>query len=146
MTLIIIVLSLFIILETLNIILLYFKPESTKGNAMGFFIAWEASKKDPAVHALMKYLVYWVAGTKLIFIGLLVAILIVGDANMQLVSVGVLIVSISSFYWKLFPLIKQMDISNQLTQKGYSKTLGVMIGSFIGVFLLVFMVALITAY
>jgi hypothetical protein len=62
-----IVLTLFIVIECLNAILLYKVPGSTKGNAVGVFKAYAKAKSDPELSALVDYLVNWVAGTKLIF-------------------------------------------------------------------------------
>ena len=139
MNIISIVISAFIILEILNVLILYFAPESKKGNGLGVFKAYEKSKETPEVHALIKYLVSWVAGTKLIFIALLVLILIKGDVSLQRLSLLALVLTISTFYWKLFPLIKKMDSNNQLDPKGYSKTLVIMITSFITIFILVYL-------
>lgn len=139
MNLISIVISAFIILEIFNVLILYFAPESKKGNGLGIFKAYEKSKEIPEVHALIKYLASWVAGTKLIFIALLMLILIKGDVSLQRLSLLALILSISTFYWKLFPLIKKMDSNNQLDPKGYSKTLVIMITSFIAIFILVYL-------
>jgi len=133
---------LFLILETLNITLLYFAPSSTKGNGMGFFKAFEKSKSDPEVHALVRYLVNWVAGTKLIFIALLVVVLITGDDVTKLWSVIVLIPSIAVFYWRMYPAIKKMDAENWLTTKGYSRTLGIMIAVFLAVFVIALVISL----
>jgi len=135
MNLLSIAVILFLVLEVLNVILLYFAPGSTKGNGMGFFNAFEKSKKDPEVHALVNYLVNWVAGTKLIFIALLIVVLITGDEITKLWSVVALIVSIAVFYWRLYPSIRKMDDNNYLSPKGYSKTLGYMIAGFLAVFL-----------
>lgn len=129
-----IAMTLFIILESLNVIILYFKPNSTKGNGVAVFNAFELSKKYPEIHAFIKYMIYWVAGTKLIFILLLVVILFTGNAFTQVISTVVLIASIGTFYWKLYPLIKQMDRDGQISPKGYSKTLGLMIAGFMAVF------------
>ena len=139
MNIISIVISAFIILEILNVLILYFAPESKKGNGLGIFKAYEKSKEIPEVHTLIKYLVSWVAGTKLIFIALLVLILIKGDVSLQRLSLLALVLTISTFYWKLFPLIKKMDSNNQLDPKGYSKTLVIMITSFITIFILVYL-------
>ncbi|MGB2928222.1 MAG: hypothetical protein WBB70_04840 [Desulfobacterales bacterium] len=90
----------------------------------------------------MKYLVNWVAGTKLIFISLLVVILIVAD-DRTLVFAGIaLVISIASFFWRLFPLIRTMDQNGQIEPKNYSAALGWMIG----VFILVFAVAVIYSF
>ena len=69
----------FLVLETLNVLMLYFTPGTHRGNGLGVFNAYEKSKADAEVHALVKYLINWVAGTKLIFIALLIVILITGN-------------------------------------------------------------------
>ena len=130
-----IVMGLFILLELSNVLMLYFTPGTKRGNGMGVFNAWEKSKKDNEIHELMRYLVFWVAGTKLIFITLIIVIIIFGDWRTQLFATIALVLSILSFYWKLFPIIKKMDAKDQIDPKGYSKTLGIMIGAFVLVFL-----------
>ncbi len=136
MSILSIAIAMFAVLETLNVIMLYFTPGTRKGNGVGVFNAYEKSKADPEVHALITYLINWVAGTKLIFITLLVVILITGNSTTKLFSVIGLILSILSFYWRLYPAIKSMDNKGNITPKGYSKTLGVMIAGFIGIFLI----------
>jgi hypothetical protein len=142
MEIITIALLIFTVLECLNVIILYFFPQTDKGNAVGIFNAYEKSKEDPEVHALVKYLVNWIAGTKLIFIGLLVVIMIYGDRHLQMISTAVLILTIATFYWRLYPMIRGMDKREELTPQGYSKTLGIMILSFI----LVLVAALLWTY
>ena len=132
----------FLILESLNVLTLYFMPGSDMGNGIGVFNAWEESKAIPSVHTLVKYLVFWVAGTKLIFIALLLVIVFTGSWETQLYAVGALIVSIMSFFWRLFPMIRKEDSLGNVTPAGYSKTLGVMIAVFVAVFSVVFVIAL----
>ncbi len=129
-----IAISVFILLEAINVAILYFKPGCKLGNGIGVFNGWEKSKSDPKMHDFIKYLVYWVAGTKLIFIVLLIVILFTGSYLTKLLSVIVLILSILSFYWKLYPIIKRLDNNDEITPKGYSKGLGLMIGGFIAIF------------
>lgn len=126
----------FVLLEASNVILLYFKPESKLGNGIGVFKAWEESKSNAKMHEFIKYLVYWVAGTKLIFIALLIVIVFTADETTKLLTVIALVLSIASFYWKLFPIIKRLDKMGELVPPGYSITLGTMIGGFISVFCL----------
>ena len=133
----------FIILELMNVGMLYFKPGSKLGNGIGVFNAWEKSKENEEIHELVKYLVYWVAGTKLIFITLLIVIIITGTWITQLLSVIVLILSILTFFWRLYPIMRKMDKKDQINPKGYSKTLGIMIAAFILMFLIVLLIALI---
>ena len=129
-----IVLSLFIFLEFLNVVILYKAPGSDKGNAMGVFKAYAKAKADPEVNQLVDYLVNWVAGTKLIFIVLLIGIIITGSPETKVFSVIALIFSIGTFFSRLFPIIKKIDLDGGLTINGYSRTLAVMVGSFIAVF------------
>jgi len=124
----------FLILEATNVAALYFFPGSKYANGVGIFKAWEKSKNDPEIHAFVKYLVNWVAGTKLIFIFLLIVILLVAD-DRTLVFAGIaLVISISSFFWRLFPLIRKMDREGKIEPKKYSIALGWMIGGFILIF------------
>ena len=125
----------FLIMESANVISLYFLPGSKFANGIGVFKAWEKSKQDPEVHDLVKYLVYWVAGTKVISILLLVVILLTAQGKSLIFAGAVMVVSIATFFWRLFPLIRKMDRSNQIEPKNYSATLGWMILSFILVFL-----------
>jgi len=126
----------FVVLETLNIGMLYFVPGTRKGNGMGVFDAYGKSESHPELRSLISYLVNWVAGTKIIFIALLIVILIAGNDRTKLYSVIALILSVLTFYWRLYPAIRKMDEDGLITPKGYSKTLAIMIASFVGLFLL----------
>ena len=131
----------FIILEFTNVAALYFFPGSKYANSVGVFAAWEKSKQDPQIHDFVKYLVNWVAGTKLIFLLLLVAILFTAD-DQALFNTGVaLVLAISSFFWRLFPLIRKMDRDDQINPQNYSAILGLLIS----VFVVVFLAALLTS-
>lgn len=135
MNMISVVLILFILLEATNVIALYFFPGSKYANSVGVFKAWEKSKQDPVTHEFVKYLVNWVAGTKLIFLLLLAVILFTaGDQTLFYTGVA-LVISISSFFWRLFPLIRKMDRYDQIEPKNYSAILGLMISGFVMVFL-----------
>ncbi len=114
MTFIKVVIFVFILLESSNVLALYFAPGSKYANAVGVFTAWEKSKQYPEIHDFVKYLVYWVAGTKLIFLLLLAMIIIYADINTQRMSLIALSVATLSFYWRLFPLIKRMDRDGQI--------------------------------
>ena len=131
-----IVIFAFIILETSNVLALYFAPGSRKANAVGVFSAWEKSKQYPEIHDFIKYLVNWVAGAKLIFLFLLAGIALYGDLNQQRLSLLALAIATLSFYWRLFPLIKKMDREDQIEPKNYSNVLGVMILSMVILFFL----------
>lgn len=129
-----IVISIFLILELGNVLILYFAPDSRMGNSVASFNAWEKSKEDPDLHEFVKYLVFWVAGTKLIFIMLLMVVLFTGSELTKLLSVGVLILSIMTYFWRLHPIIKRLDRKGEVTPSGYSRTLGIMIAGFIAMF------------
>ena len=129
-----IVLIAFLVLELTNVFMLYLSPGSRRANGMGVFNAYEKSKEDPAVFALVTYLINWVAGTKLIFIVLLIGIVITGNLATKFFSVIALIFSILTFFSRLYPTIRRMDEAEQITPHGYSRTLGIMIVSFVGVF------------
>ena len=130
-----VVIVVFIVLETGNILMLYFFPDLNMGNGMGAFKAWKRSKEDPGFFDLASYLVNWVAGTKLIFIGLLLVLLFTANDRTLLITAGVMAVSIGSFYWRLYPLIRKMDKQGEIEPAGYSRTLAWMILAFLAMFL-----------
>lgn len=121
-------------LELLNVLTLYLAPGSRRGNALGVFRAYQRSKDDPEVHALVSYLIDWVAGTKLIFIVLLIGIVLTGSPATKVFSAIALIFSILTFYSRLYPAITRMDAAGQIVPRGYSRTLALMIASFVVVF------------
>ena len=125
----------FIVLEASNVVALYFFPGSKYANSVGIFNAWEESKQYPEIHDLVRYLVYWVAGTKLIFILLLLVILYTADDQSLILTGTALVLSIASFFWRLFPLIRKIDRAGQIDPRNYSAVLGWMILAFILVFL-----------
>ncbi len=134
----------FILLESLNVLTLYFNPGSQIGNGIGVFNAWEKSKADPEMHQFVRYLVNWVAGTKLIFIALLLVILFTAGEATQLLTVVAMIASISSFFWRLNPIMKSLDAAGHITPSGYSKTLTMMIAGFMGIFAIALVWSLVT--
>lgn len=140
-----IVMIVFGFLEVSNVLMLYLYPGSRRGNGVGVFNAYERSKADPDVHALVTYLINWVAGTKLFFILLLIVILITGNIATKVFSVIAMIFSILTFYLRLYPAIKNMDKNGQITPKGYSKTLGIMIAGFIIIFASALIIQLISS-
>jgi len=121
-------------LELLNVLTLYLAPGSRRGNALGVFLAYERSKGDPQVHALVRYLIDWVAGTKLIFIVLLIGIVLTGSPTTKVFTAIALIFSILTFYTRLYPAITKMDQEGQIVPRGYSRTLAGMIAAFVIVF------------
>lgn len=134
MTLLQTAILIFIALETSNVLALYFAPGFGYANAMGAFRLWEKAQTDPELGGLVRYLVNWVAGSKLIFIALLLVIVWKGDTQTQTLSAAALALSIASFYWRLFPLMRRMDHEGKIQPTGYSTVLGWMIGVFVLVF------------
>ena len=117
----------FMLLELSNVLFLYFAPGSKMANAVGVFPAWEQSKRYPEIHDLVQYLVYWVAGAKVIFIFLLGIIVFYGNLDLLRLSLIALGLATCTFFWRLFPLIRNMDRKGQVEPMNYSITLGWMI-------------------
>jgi hypothetical protein len=134
MTFIVIVIIGFLLLESTNVVALYFFPDSKLANSVGVFKAWEKSRGDPEIHNFVKYLANWVAGTKLIFIALLIVILLTADEQALLLTGAALTISIAVFFWRLYPLVRKMDRDDQLAPKNYSSVLGWMILGMIIIF------------
>jgi hypothetical protein len=65
----------------------------------------------------------------------LIVILYTADDQTLLLTSAALVLSIASFFWRLFPLIRQMDRVDQIDPKNYSSVLGWMILAFVLVFL-----------
>lgn len=124
----------FVILESSNVIALYFFPGSKYANAVGTFRAFERSKQDPVVHDFVRYLVNWVAGTKIIFLLLLLIIVFTADTDTLLLTGIAMAVAVSTFFWRLFPLVRGMDREGQIDPPGYSRLLGLMIAAMVLVF------------
>lgn len=125
----------FLLLETANVFVLYFFPGSKLANGVGVFSAWEHSKQEPEIYRFVRYLVNWVAGTKLIFILLLIVLLVTAGSS-QLIWIGAaLVLAISSFFWRLYPLVRRMDREGEIDPRGYSRTLGWMIAAMMLIFL-----------
>jgi len=138
MSLVVVAIAFFMILELSNIIMLYFNKDSTRANGIGTFKAWEMSKSHPEINDFVKYLINWVAGTKIFFLSLLAVIVIFGSSSLYPWILLAMIVSIATFYVGLFPLARKMDKEDMLIPKGYSKTLVGMITILIIVFLILY--------
>ncbi|MEG1847600.1 MAG: hypothetical protein RRX92_03545 [Lachnospiraceae bacterium] len=124
----------FVLLETGNVLILYFAPDSKLGNGVAVFNPWFKAKEDEAAELFAKYMANWVAGVKLIFIVLLLVILFVGNDITKLFAVFAMILSIATYYFRLNPIIKKLDDMGEITPKGYSKTLFMMITGFMLMF------------
>lgn len=128
----------FVLMETANIFILYYMPDSRLGNGVAIFDEWENSKKDENTHLFAKYMANWVAGTKLIFIVLLLVILFTGSELTKVCAVLVMVLSIATYFFKLHPIIKKLDKAKKITPRGYSKALWFMIAGFMVMFSIAF--------
>ncbi len=124
----------FIVLEALNVIIIYTKPEFKYGNGMSPFRQWEELKKSQATKLFARYMANWVAGSKVIFIALLLAILLTAGEQTKLYAVIAMIPAIALYYIKLHPIIKELDGMDEIIPKGYSKVLCIMITVFVAIF------------
>jgi len=124
----------FVVIESLNVLTLYFNAGSRIGNGLGVFNAYDLAEKDEMVGPFVRYLIDWVAGAKLIFVMVGIAILFSTEPLVHMLVVIAFIISILSFYYRLFPMIKRLDEKGQITPKGYSKTLNYMIIGFLTMF------------
>lgn len=129
-----ITISIFILMETANILILYFAPNSKLGNGVAVFNPWFKAKKNKDSELFAKYMVNWVAGTKLIFIVLLLVILFTANDTTKFFTVLAMIASIATYYVRLHPIIKELDKMGEITPKGYSKGLFYMITGFMVMF------------
>ena len=132
--------SLFIIMELANVGALYFNPDTKQFNGMGVFKAWHTLRDDEQYGDVARYLVNWVAGAKLIFIALLIVILFFGSREVKVISCALMILSIATFFWRLSPLMKKMDLKGMTDPRGYHRTLTIMITCIMGAFLTAFIV------
>jgi hypothetical protein len=139
MSLVVVAIAFFMMLEFSNIFMLYFRKDSTRANGIGIFKAWAMSKSQPEINDFTKYLINWVAGTKTFFLSLLIVIVIFGPPDLYPWVLLAMIISIATFYVGLFPLARKMDREDMLIPKGYSKTLAGMITILIIVFLILYL-------
>lgn len=124
----------FVVMETSNIVILYFFPDSKLGNGVAVFNMWFKAKEDESSALFAQYMTNWVAGTKLIFVFLLVVILLVGNETTKIFGVVAVILSILTYYFRLDPLIRKLDALGEINPKGYSKQLFMMITGFVLMF------------
>jgi len=133
----------FLVIETLNVLMLYFAPGMKKGNALGVFKAWNRALLDDSMKQFALYMASWVAGAKIIFILVGLVVIIWGNMETQLATAAAMAISISTFFWRLYPATKMMDQQGELEPKGYSKTLALMIAALIIGFFIIFVIGLV---
>ena len=117
----------FVIIETLNILELYFMKDNCVFNGLCIFSGWDISKADPEVHRLVRYLINWLAGVKMIVIALVVVLIFTAPEQTLLLAACAMVIAISSFFWRMFPMIRKADKEGQITPKGRSKVLSSMV-------------------
>jgi hypothetical protein len=130
-----VVIIVFVVLEILNICVLYFSPFRKEGNGIGIFKTVEGIDTGSDVYKLVQYLTSWIANAKLIFVALAITIVIFGDEITQLHAAFALIFSTFMFYITLYPILRKLDTQGKIEPRGYSKTLAYTILSFILVFI-----------
>lgn len=117
----------FVLIETLSMLELYFLQDKPMFNGVGIFSGWERSKADPEVHMLVRYLVNWLAGVKMIVIGLVLVLVFMVPENTKLLGAIALLITVSSFYWRLKPMLRTADMAGQVTPQGHSRRLSMMV-------------------
>jgi hypothetical protein len=120
-------LLIFVVIETLNMLELYFMQDQCVFNGISCFSAWDKTRHDPEVHELIRYLVNWVAGMKLIVIALVLVLVIAAPDATLITAALALSVTIASFFWRMFPMLRQMDRQGHVGPRGKSRMLLIMI-------------------
>lgn len=128
------VILIFVVLELMNVIILYFKPDFPHGNSMLAFKGWQKSQENENTRLFANYLVKWVANCKLIFVVLLLVIVLFGSDTIKVLGIAASILSIGAYFITLHPIIKKLDALGEISPKGYSKTLAFMIAGFMLMF------------
>lgn len=121
----------FVIIETLNMLELYFLKDDSVFNGVSIFSAWEKSRQYPEIHEFMVYLVNWLAGVKFLAVGLVLVIALTATQQVLVITSIVMIVGILTFYWRMYPTIRRFDIQGKLIPKGRSIILGLMVGGLV---------------
>ena len=98
----------------------------SKGKSCSFS-GWEKSKADPEVHILVRYLVNWLAGVKMIAIGLVLVLVFMVPESVTLLGAIALVITVSSFYWRLSPMLRAADVAGLVTPRGHAKRLSIMV-------------------
>ena len=139
-----ITISLFLVLESLNILILYTNPKSSKGNGVGIFNSIHSVEGTNPKDDLVRYLIRWVANAKVIFVALGIVIVIFENETIQLYTSIAFALSILMYFVTLHPIIVKLDNEGEITPIGYSKTLAMMIVGFILIFVVGIVVHLLT--
>jgi len=128
------VILIFVVLELMNVIILYLRPDFPHGNSMSAFKGWQRSLENENTRLFASYMVRWVANCKLIFVVLLLVIVFFGSDTIKVFGIAASILSIGVYFITLHPIIKKLDNIGEINPKGYSKTLALMIAGFMLMF------------
>jgi len=129
------VILIFVVLELMNVIILYIRPDFPYGNSMASFKSWQQSQENENTRLFASYMVKWVANCKLIFVVLLLVIVFFGSDTIKVYSITASILSIGVYFITLHPFIKKLDAMGEINPKGYSKTLSYMIAGIMLMFI-----------
>jgi hypothetical protein len=119
----------FVVIEILNMLELYFMQDQCKFNGLCIFRGWEKAKEDPDVHELLRYLINWLAGIKMIVIGLVLILVFTAPEKTLLFAAVALIITIGSFFWRMVPMIRRADAAGRIQPAGRSRSLAWMVAS-----------------
>jgi hypothetical protein len=117
----------FAVIETLNMLELYFMQDNCFFNGICLFSGWEKSKENPEVHSLMRYLLNWLAGMKMLVVGLVLVLIFTAPNPTLLLAAASMVITIGSFYWRMYPMISKADDDGLIKRKGRSRMLGTMV-------------------
>ncbi|MBI9044011.1 MAG: hypothetical protein JEZ06_05975 [Anaerolineaceae bacterium] len=134
----------FAITETLNLLELYFMQDNCIFNGACIYTAWEKSKQIPEVNELMRYLINWIAGIKLIVVGLVLVLVFTAPEQTLIWSAVVMILTIGSFFWRMYPMMRKADDAGQILAKGRSRLLAYMVAGLQLSFLITMVITLVT--
>lgn len=113
--------------EILSVLELYFMQDRCIFNGVAMFKVCAEARENPDLFGLVRYLVNWVAGIKLIVIGLIAVIVFTAPEQTILLAALSMVITIASFFWRMFPAARFFDEMGQIEPKGRSKMLGAMV-------------------
>ena len=134
----------FAIIEILNMLELYFMQDNCMFNGICLFSGWEKSKEDPEVHGLIRYLLNWLAGMKMLVIGLVLVLIFTAPKQTLILSAISMVITIGSFYWRMYPMICKADDAGQIKRKGRSRLLGTMVAGLQFSFIVTIIIEMVT--
>lgn len=126
----------FCILELLNVFALGFNPKTP------IWVFTNGLNQFKISNNVTKYLGFWVANVKLTMIALLLAIAFYGSDQLKTITLGIIFVTTLPFFFNMFPLLKTMGKSKQLTNKNSISYLRIIISVIALVFGISFIIKL----